>query len=78
MVNAFARGPDGKESSVLQAVRAKLDEVLEKIDVCSRKDLQMRNDLCEQASRLKRCKHILIGEGAVEEPSVTTRWKIFR
>jgi len=78
MVNACARGPDGKESSVLQAVQAKLDEVIEKIKVCSRKDMQMRNDLREQASRLKRCKHILMGEGAVEEPSVTTRWKIFR
>jgi hypothetical protein len=78
MVNACARGPDGKESSVLQAVQAKLDEFIEKIKVCSRKDMQMRNDLREQASRLKRCGHILMGEGAEEEPSVTTRWKIFR
>lgn len=76
MVNTCAREPDGKEWSVLQAVQAKLREVVSDISACREGDWQIRNDLCEQANRLTRCKHILRGAGAVENPSVTLRWRI--
>jgi hypothetical protein len=76
MVNTCAREPDGKEWSVLQAVQAKLREVMEEIKVCSKRDGQMRNDLCEQAVRLTRCENILRCGGAVENPNVTMRWRI--
>jgi hypothetical protein len=76
MVNTCAREPGGKEWSVLQAVQAKIREVVEEINVCSKRDGQMRKDLCEQANRLTRCKHILRSEGAVENPNITMRWRI--
>jgi hypothetical protein len=77
MVNTCAREPDGREWSVLQAVQARLCKVVQEIEACRKGDGQIREDLCEQANRLTRCKHILRSEGAVENPSVTMRWRIF-
>jgi hypothetical protein len=76
MVNTCAKELDGREWSVLQAVQAKLHNVVNDINACRQGDWEIRNDLCEQANRLTRCRHILRSAGAVENPSVTLRWRI--
>ena len=83
MVNTCARRTDvkgkgeGEEWSVLMAVQAKLQEVVEEIEFCGRKDdREIGRELCEKANRLTRCKHILRGEGAVERPGGRQRWGI--
>ena len=77
MVNACAREPDGKECSVLRAVQTKLQAVLEEINKCGKKNNgQMRKELIELYKRLTRCKNILRSAGALEDPSVTMRWRI--
>ncbi|PMD30424.1 hypothetical protein L207DRAFT_473817 [Hyaloscypha variabilis F] len=75
MVNACSTGADGIERSVLACVIEKLREVNDGIRV-NRYNDKKKTLLIEEGFAFKRCMDILKAAGAVQNPSVTKRWRI--
>ena len=77
MVNFCARGPNGSEKSCYSAVVEKIRELNERLRINRlTENMVIKAQLCEEGTRLQKCKHILARAGAVSNPSQKLRWRI--
>jgi hypothetical protein len=80
MVNACSKRPgdNGGEWSVLEAVQDALQRVAHEFETIPpmKHNAAVRKALIEKATRVKKCRTILIKAGAELKPNVTTRWRI--
>lgn len=77
MVNCCGKGDDGKERSVIEAVKQKIRDIDDQVRLADiMKSTDRKKMLKRKEAHLKHCFNILKHCGAQQKPDITTRWKI--